>query len=82
MTPSQQLIKRLRDCGLSLPEDTELRRIYAGWAMKARGCWSWFAWSPTKDVNVGSHYTVTSLLRDKKLSINVNEFGETEIDPA
>ncbi len=81
MTPSQKLFHRLRVLGVDLPEDTEIRRIYAGRWMKATGCWSWFAYSQSQDINVGSQWTVSYLLRSEALEIAVNEFGETGIAP-
>lgn len=83
MTKQQQVMKRLRALGVELPGDTELRRIRAGWVMKARGCWSWFAWSPTDaSVRVGSQYPMTELLRAAKWDVSRNEFGEVSIDPS
>lgn len=84
MTVRERLLRRMRDEGVDLPADTELVRIYAGWAMKSRGCWSWFAFSPSDPrLNIGSHYTMTELLRMKHWLITKDDdTGDTCIDPS
>jgi hypothetical protein len=83
MTVRERMLRRMRAEGVDLPEDTELVRIYAGWAMKSRGCWSWFAHSPSDaHVNIGSHYTMTELLRMKRWLITTDrDTRDTSIDP-
>jgi hypothetical protein len=73
MTPSERLLARLRDeLGLDLPEDTVIRRTYAGYWQRSRGAWSWFATqadgTPFKSpdgfsYSVGSQYPVGRLLQ-------------------
>jgi hypothetical protein len=84
MTPNEKLIERLRAMGVHLPEGTTLRRTYSGRCMRAQGAWSWFTLYPAPEPGlreVGSHYTVTMLLKQKRLIVTRSETGDLEVDP-
>lgn len=66
----KRLVERLKsEHGIDLPADVVVRRTYAGWSQKAHGAWSWFFYSPTVGVNVGSDERIVALLKCKKITL-------------
>jgi len=71
MTGSEKLINRLRDeLDISLSDDAVIKRTYAGRNLKAAGAFVWQIYDPKHPVReIGSQYTVTELLKFKKLDV-------------
>lgn len=91
-TPSERLLDRLRALGLAIPEDAHIARTYAGVNMLSQGAWRWRI-DPASGADyrtipangVGSHTTVTTLLRGPitaAYSSGVYGSGEWCVDPA
>jgi hypothetical protein len=88
VTVQERLIARLREeCGLPLPEGTELRRTYAGREQLAGGAWKWYGVFPERVVwknrtlQLGSHWTMTRLLAAERIVATQGTWHDTEIDP-
>lgn len=84
-TKNERLIERLRLMGLVIPVDAEIERTYAGREQKAAGAFVWII-----EVNPGvgmvnhiitSQWPVTDLLKEKKLSIHLDDSGQFTIYP-
>lgn len=74
MKPSEKLIERLKkQLAMDLPGGTTIKTLHTGRHQKASGAWSWMLWNQDHTANwvtsYGSCYTVTELLRSKKLAI-------------
>lgn len=82
MTVNEKLLARLRAVGLKLPPDTEIRQTYAGAVQRKQDAWSWFAYCPSDaQIDVGSHWQVSELVRHQWLLVLRSETGALEVDP-
>ena len=73
-TPSTRLIGRLRAMGLPVPDDSEIRRTYAGIHQRRDGAWSWTVDPGSGSAGVGSQFPVAEVLRAGRL-IAVKQYG-------
>lgn len=72
-SPSARLLHRIHEeCGLAIPDGTEIHRTYAGRLQRQEGAWSWFALDPHGFEVCGSHYPVTTLLRAKGIVASID----------
>lgn len=62
----RKLITRLRELGVSLPDDAMVIRVRAGRWQRADGAWSWFF---AHNAHIGSQWPVHELIKAKKLSL-------------
>ncbi len=66
------MLERLRsELNINLPDDTVIRRTYAGYWQKAAGAFSWFFYSPSETItyDVGSSERVRDLVMCKKIRL-------------
>lgn len=77
----QRLKKRIKtQYNINMPKFAI--RQYGGWAMKARGQWSWHTVQTDNHRFVfGSQISVTELLKSHCFDMNLSEWNEYNIDP-
>jgi len=81
VTPSDKLMGRLRDMGMSVPDGSTLHRTHAGQLQRRTGAWSWSILDPAGRELCGSYSPVTELLRGP-LTVLDSEYGVPEVVPA
>lgn len=83
MTRGDCMISRLRRHGVELPADVWIERTRAGARQRAAGVWSWFAWSATEGVAVGSEWPVWALLKCRQpWRVHTEGHGTATVTPA
>ena len=83
MTPSERLLKRIREMGVDVPDGARIQRTYAGRTMRSGGAWSWFVVGPDgRALDIGSQHPVKVLLAEKRLcGCSDYERYDVEINP-
>ncbi len=84
-TPKEQMLAKLRELRLDVPEDTQLERIYTGRHQRSEGAWSWttvYPFARTLCKDIGSQYPMWALLACKE-PLTVQELTFViHVDPA
>ena len=91
MTPSQKLLTRLRNLGLTIPEGSTVARTRAGSSARDAGAWSWYlaeaggAPATNGGNGLGSQWPITDLLKGRMLATQDTSLGrggnDIHIDP-
>ena len=84
--PSERLLTRLRaelgdELGSLLPPEAKIVRTYAGHWMLSAGAFRWLVEYPGSTQTVGSEYTVTELLKHKRIAVD-GVWNDAAIVPA
>lgn len=62
-TTSERVVKRLRDMGVDVHPESEVRRLYSGPWQRAAGAWSWSLFHPSMKQGYGSQHAADELLK-------------------